>query len=325
MSTIGVRVQGLPLALRGLTKTYGQVRAVNAVDADVLPGRVTALLGPNGSGKTTTLRMLLGLARPDAGTALVGGRPYSAIPHPQRVVGASLEASFHPGRTGWDHLRTLAPAVGASDARIARVLGQVGLHEAKDRKVGGYSLGMRQRLALAGTLLGDPAVLVLDEPANGLDPQGIAWLRDLLRHLAAEGRTVLVSSHHLGEVQAGVDDVLVLSRGRLVHASSLTEMMAMSRPVVAVAGPDAPGIRAALESAGWVVEPSADGFDVRVGAAGRELSTAAVGHALFTAGLEVHRLGQRGGDLESTFLQVVSGQLPGRVRPLLASDERGVA
>ncbi len=215
----------------GLTKRFGPVHAVTDLSFTVVPGRVTGFLGPNGAGKTTTLRMLLGLATPDAGTATIGGHPYAQRAHPMRSVGAALEASsFHPGRTARDHLRVYAPQVGVGDARCDEVLATVGLTEAADRRTGGFSMGMRQRLALATTLLGDPQVLLLDEPANGLDPEGIAWLRQFLRYLAAQGRTVLVSSHVLSEVEQTVDDVVIIARGRLVHASSLAQLEAMARP-----------------------------------------------------------------------------------------------
>ncbi|WP_239455333.1 ATP-binding cassette domain-containing protein [Nocardioides gilvus] len=301
---------GMPIRFRGLTKTFGPVRAVDGVDLDVLPGRVTGLLGPNGSGKTTMLRMLLGLVRPDAGSAMIGDRPYVSIPRPGTVVGASLEASFHPGRKAVDHLLTLAPAIGASRARVDEVLGLVGLSDAAGRRVGGFSLGMRQRLGLAGTLLGDPGVLVLDEPANGLDPQGILWLRDLLRHLAREGRTVLVSSHILAEVQATVDDVAVLSRGSLVHASSLAEMVHLADSHVRVAGPDMEALARLVTERGWVLEDVAGGWVVR-GAKAPE-----VGAAAFAAGLELHALESVGANLEETFLRIVSGEVPGSVRAL---------
>ena len=176
-----------------LTKHFGPVRAVEDLSFSVRPGRVTGFLGPNGAGKTTTLRMLLGLVRPTSGTATIGGRSYAQIPRPATVVGAAIEASgFHPGRSARDHLRVLAPQVGMPDSRTDEALAMVGLDAVADRRVGGFSLGMRQRLSLATTLLGDARVLLLDEPANGLDPEGIAWLRGFLRHLAAEGRTVLV-------------------------------------------------------------------------------------------------------------------------------------
>ncbi|MBE7323738.1 ATP-binding cassette domain-containing protein [Nocardioides sp. Y6] len=291
---------GTSIEIRGLTKTFGAVRAVDDLTFDVAPGRVTGFLGPNGSGKTTTLRMLLGLVRPDSGVALVGGRPYVEHPNPGRVVGASLEANFHPGRTARAHLRTLAPHLGVGDARIDEVIGQVGLADAAERKVGGFSLGMRQRLALAGTLLADPGVLVLDEPANGLDPAGIIWLRDLLRFLAGQGRTVLVSSHVLAEVQASVDDVVVIANGRLVHASSLTEMVHLSDSHVRVSGPDPAALGAAAERLGWRVERANDVLRVR-GA-----SAAEVGAAAFAAGLELHELTAVEANLEQTFFEFVA-------------------
>jgi ABC-2 type transport system ATP-binding protein len=213
------------VTVRSLTKRFGAIRAVEDLSFDVREGGITGFLGPNGSGKTTTLRMLLGLVRPTSGEALVGGRRYADLPHPRRTVGAMLEASgAHPGRTGRDHLRIIAMAGGLSPARVDDVLGLVDL-DAGDRRVRGYSLGMRQRLGLAAALLGDPEVLVLDEPANGLDPAGVAWLRALLRRLAAEGRTVLVSSHVLAEVAQTVDSVVVISAGRLRFQGALAHLV----------------------------------------------------------------------------------------------------
>ncbi|WP_238694427.1 ATP-binding cassette domain-containing protein [Nocardioides daphniae] len=290
----------MSIEFRGLTKSFGGVQAVQDLSFDVAPGRVTGFLGPNGSGKTTTLRMLLGLVTPDAGTALVGGRAYADHPHPGRVVGASLEASFHPGRTARAHLRTLSPHVGVGDARVDEVLAQVGLSAAAERKVGGFSLGMRQRLALATTLLADPGVLVLDEPANGLDPAGIIWLRDLLRFLASEGRTVLVSSHVLAEVQATVDDVVVIAEGRLVHASSLAEMVHLADSHVRLAGPDLAALASAAQQHGWSVDRHGDHLRVR-GARAAE-----VGSAAFAAGQVVHELTDVGANLEETFLELVA-------------------
>ncbi|WP_309135305.1 ATP-binding cassette domain-containing protein, partial [Cellulomonas sp.] len=238
--------------LRHLTKQFGPVRAVDDLTIDVLPGRVTGFLGPNGAGKTTTLRMLLGLVRPTSGTATIGDVPYGRLRRPATVVGAALEASsFHPGRTGLDHLRVYAPQAGVGDARAREVLDLVGLGPAGGRRVGGYSLGMRQRLALATTLLGDPPVLLLDEPSNGLDPEGIAWLRGFLRALAAEGRTVLVSSHVLSEVQQTVDDVVVIARGRLVHASSLDDLARLARPRVRASSPDGARLADLVARSGW--------------------------------------------------------------------------
>jgi ABC-2 type transport system ATP-binding protein len=213
------------LEIRGLTKRFGPVEAVTGLTFDVEPGRVTGFLGPNGSGKTTTLRMLLGLVAPDAGTARIGGRDYRDLPEPARTVGAALEASnLHPARTGRDHLRVYAGMLGAPDARVSEALALTGIDHAADRKAGGYSTGMRQRLNLATALLGDPPVLILDEPTNGLDPEGIAWLRRLLRDLADEGRTVLVASHVLSEAERLVDDVVVMHRGRLLTAGPLTAL-----------------------------------------------------------------------------------------------------
>jgi ABC-2 type transport system ATP-binding protein len=192
---------GIPIEITGLTKRFGAVTAVEDLSFTVAPGRVTGFLGPNGAGKTTTLRTLLGLERATAGTATIGGARYRDLPRPLETVGAALDAAFHPGRTARNHLRVTATAGGIRPNRVAAVLAQVGMSEFADRRVGGFSLGMRQRLALATTLLGDPRVLVLDEPINGLDPEGIRWIRGFLRTLASEGRTVLVSSHLLSEVQ----------------------------------------------------------------------------------------------------------------------------
>jgi ABC-2 type transport system ATP-binding protein len=211
--------------VRGLTKRFGGVTAVDQLSFTVEPGTVVGFLGPNGAGKTTTLRMLLGLVRPDSGTATINRVAYRDLPEPLHQVGAVLEASsFHPGRTARGHLRVQALAGQADESRIEDVLDVVGLADAADRRVGGFSLGMRQRLGLATALLTDPELLILDEPANGLDPEGVRWLRDLLRGLAAEGTTVLVSSHILAEVAQTVDSVVILDRGRLVTQSVLADL-----------------------------------------------------------------------------------------------------
>lgn len=209
-----------------LSKRFGAVLAVDDLSFEVRPGRVTGFLGPNGAGKTTTLRMLLGLVSPTSGTATVSGRRYTDIPRPAHVVGAALEAaSFHPGRSARDHLRVLAPQVGVPDSRCDEVLALVGLTDAADRRVGGFSLGMRQRLGLATTLLGDPRVLVLDEPANGLDPAGMRWLRDLLRGFADDGGAVLLASHVLSEVRQVADDLVVIGQGRVVADGPLDALV----------------------------------------------------------------------------------------------------
>jgi ABC-2 type transport system ATP-binding protein len=213
------------IEVQGLTKRFGPVLAVDGLSFAVEPGEVVGFLGPNGAGKTTTLRMLLGLERPDAGTATINGRPYPDLPEPLHQVGAVLEASsFHPGRTARNHLRVQALAGQADPSRIDDVLELTGLTDAADRRVGGFSLGMRQRLGLATALLTDPELLILDEPTNGLDPEGVRWLRDLLRGMTAEGATVLVSSHILAEVAHTVDSVVILDRGRLVAQSSLAAL-----------------------------------------------------------------------------------------------------
>lgn len=217
------------IAVSGLTKKYGNVTAVDDLSFTVAQGRVTGLLGPNGAGKTTTLQTLLGFSRPDQGSATFGGVPYRALLEPARTVGAVLDSeSFHPGRRARDHLAVLATIAGIDRSRVDQVLSEVDLAEAADRRVGGFSLGMRQRLALAGALLGDPHLLVLDEPANGLDPQGVRWLRMFLQGFAAAGRTVLVSSHMLAEVAQTVDDVVIIAAGRLVRQGSLASLTTAS-------------------------------------------------------------------------------------------------
>jgi ABC-2 type transport system ATP-binding protein len=217
------------LSVRGLTKHFGHLKAVDDLTFEVPDGRITGFLGANGAGKTTTLRMALGLVAPTAGEALIGGVSYRDLAHPRRVVGALLEATgFHPGRRGRDHLLVLAQASGVSRRRVNDVLELVGLAQVADRRVGGYSLGMRQRLGLAGALLGDPEVMVFDEPANGLDPAGMAWLRGLLRGLAAEGRTILISSHVLSEVAQTVDQIVIIHEGKLRFSGALDRLGADS-------------------------------------------------------------------------------------------------
>ena len=215
----------MELEVRGLTKSFGQVTAVRDVSFTVRAGTVTGFLGPNGSGKTTTLRMVLGLVRPTAGQVLIGGVPYERLTRPRTCVGALLEATgFHPGRRARDHLRVLAAAGRIPDDRVEEVLSQVQLTRDAGRRVREFSLGMRQRLGIAAALLGDPQVLLLDEPANGLDPAGAAWLRGLLRAQAGEGRTVLVASHVLSEIAQTVDHVVIVRGGQLRFAGPLSEI-----------------------------------------------------------------------------------------------------
>jgi ABC-2 type transport system ATP-binding protein len=214
------------IAVEALTKRYGAVTAIDDLTFRLTPGRITGFLGPNGAGKSTTMRILLGLARPTSGSATIDGRTYSELRDPIRYIGALMDPNvFHPGRSGRTALRIAARPARIGDARVEQVLELVGLSDAGRRRVGGYSMGMRQRLALAAALLGDPETLMLDEPANGLDPEGVHWLRGLLRRLAAEGRTVFVSSHLLAELAQTVDDVVVINRGRLVAAGPMAELL----------------------------------------------------------------------------------------------------
>jgi ABC-2 type transport system ATP-binding protein len=287
----------------GLTKRYGSVTAVDDLTFSVRDGAVTGFLGPNGAGKTTTLRMILALARPTAGHATVLGQPYAKLAEPARVVGANLEiAGAHPGRKGRDHLRALAAMAGLPRSRVNEVLRLVELEGAASRRAGKYSLGMRQRLGLAATLLGDPQVLVLDEPANGLDPQGIRWLRDFLRGMASEGRTVLVSSHVLAEVAQTVDDVVVIHRGRLVDQGPVSRLTAGGHVLVRTPQPDV--LRAALEQAGLTA--GVDGEELLVDAD----DPARVGDIAFGAGVPVHELTTRATSLEEAFLALTSDAEP---------------
>jgi ABC-2 type transport system ATP-binding protein len=249
-----------PIEIRGLSKQYGGVAAVKNLHFDVEAGRVTGFLGPNGAGKTTTLRALLGLVRPSSGSATFEGRRYDELDRPSSRVGAVLEdASFHPGRTARNHLRTLAITGGHPARRVGEVLDTVGLAEAADRRVKAYSLGMRQRLAIAAALLGDPPVLILDEPTNGLDPPGISWMRELLREQAASGRTVLVSSHVLAEVAQSVDDVVVVAEGELRAAGALDDVLGGDDgPATQVRAQEPVRLAGALERRGYRVEHEGD-------------------------------------------------------------------
>jgi ABC-2 type transport system ATP-binding protein len=304
--------EGQVLEFSGITKRFGAVTAVADFSARVEPGVVTGFLGPNGAGKTTTLRILLGLVRPTGGTAMIGGVPYAALREPLQSVGAVLEASsFHPGRTAANHLKVYAQAAGLSTARVDEALGVVGLGDVGGRKVGGFSLGMRQRLGLAYALLGDPGVLVLDEPANGLDPEGIKWMRGFLRSLAQEGRTVLVSSHLLAEVQQTVDSVLIIAQGRLVYQGALEDLADPSEFATVVDAPDRAALAAALEAEGASFELLRSGLTVR------GLDPVAVGEVAASAGVALSSLQRRGPALEEVFLDLVSGA---RVHPTAASS-----
>jgi ABC-2 type transport system ATP-binding protein len=297
-------VDPVRVEVRGLSKSFGQVRAVSDLGFTVEPGSVTGFLGPNGAGKTTTLRMLLGLIRPDAGTATFNGAPYTSLTDPLRTVGAVLETAFHPARSGRNHLRVYCRAAGFPLSRADEVLVQVGLADAGNRRAGGYSLGMRQRLALATALLGDPAVLVLDEPANGLDPEGIQWLRGFLRHMAHDqGRTVLVSSHLLSEVEQTVDRVVIVGAGRLVREGSMEQLRsgADGAGTVLVRSPEVARLADVLRADGAHVTQE-DGALTVSGS-----TPAEVGRRAFAAGVELHELRSHTSGLEEIYFQLTSG------------------
>ena len=252
--------------IHGLSKRFGRVQAVTGLDLTVTGGRVTGFLGPNGAGKSTTLRVLLGLIHADAGTATFAGRRYDELPRASAHVGAVLEnASFHPGRSGRNHLRVLAAAGGHPPGRVDTVLDQVGLTDRADRRVKGYSMGMRQRLAIAAALLGDPEVLILDEPTNGLDPPGIRWVRDLVRHQAGVGRAVLISSHLLSEVAQSVDDIVVIANGTLRAQGPLDQVLGGGQQVTTfVRSANPTRLAEGLVQQGRTIEPEGqDGMIVR--------------------------------------------------------------
>jgi ABC-2 type transport system ATP-binding protein len=292
-----------PVEVRGLTKRFGSTVAVDELTFSIAGGRITGFLGPNGAGKSTTLRALLGLVVPSSGEARVEGSRYRDLRDPLGTVGAVLEAhSFHPGRSGRNHLRVLATAAGLPSARVDEVLSEVELAGAGRRRVGGYSLGMRQRLSVAGALLGRPRLLVLDEPANGLDPEGIRWLRDFLRSFATGGGTVLVSSHVLPEVAQIADEVVIIHHGRLVAQEPLEALTARSAGGSLVRSPEAERLAERLASAG--IEATATG--------GGELRAAAaperVGEVAAAAGIVLHELRAEGASLEEVFLELTGGE-----------------
>ncbi|MFW7413631.1 ATP-binding cassette domain-containing protein [Demequina sp. SO4-18] len=298
-------MQSRTIEVESLTKRYGGVTAVDDLSFVAKPGRVTGFLGPNGAGKSTTLRILVGLVSATSGAARIGGEVYAAQHRPGTIVGAHFEGAFHPGRTGLQHLRTYAPLVEADDARCHEALAAVGMSDAADRRVGGYSLGMRQRLGLATALLGRPSVLVLDESANGLDPAGIKWLRSFLRSFADSGGTVLLSSHLLSEVEQTVDDVVIIAGGALRHQSSLDGLRALAAPGVVLRSPRADAL------ADFARSRFPDSATVERDGQIRVLgsSAAQVGAAAFADGLEVHGLEETGESLEDVFLRLTQTEV----------------
>ena len=293
------------IVVDGLTKVYKTVRAVDGLSFVVEGGRVTGFLGPNGAGKTTTLRMLLNLVTPTAGTATIDGVRYADLHDPIRHVGGILEASAaHRGRTGRNHLRIICRAAGIPMSRADEVLELVGLTPAADRKFKGYSLGMRQRLGIAAALIGEPRVLVLDEPANGLDPEGIRWMRDLLKAFAGDGRTVLVSSHLLSEMEILADDLVIIAAGQLVTQGSVAEVVDSIATTgrTTVRTPDPAKLTAALGE-GAHVTAGANGDLVVTG-----MDAATIGDAALAAGVAVHQLVTERPDLEEVFLELTKGK-----------------
>ncbi|MBK1789242.1 ATP-binding cassette domain-containing protein [Prauserella cavernicola] len=295
------------ITLRALTKRYGDKTVVDDLTFDVEPGTVTGFLGPNGAGKSTTMRMVLGLDHPTSGQALVGGRTYASLRHPLREVGALLDAkALHPGRTAEKNLLAMAHSNDVDPARVGEVLERVGLAEAARRRTGTFSLGMSQRLGIAGALLGDPGVLMFDEPVNGLDPDGVLWIRQLLRSLAAEGRTVLVSSHLMSELQLSADRLVVIGKGRLLADAALDEFIAGHGTSTVHVRLPAAGDRRVLADRlgerGAEVELPADGELVVHG-----MSAERVGDAAHALGLRLHGLTTRSASLEQAYLELTAG------------------
>lgn len=306
-----------PLSVKHVTKSYGDDVAVDDLSFTVEPGRVTGFLGPNGAGKSTTMKILLDLASADRGSAAVGGTRYRELRDPARTVGVILEHAYHPARSGRNHLRVLADSTGIPQSRVDEMLDLVGLTDASDRAAGAYSLGMRQRLGLAGALLGDPPVLVLDEPGNGLDPQGIRELRDLLRARAANGGTVFVSSHLLAEVEHFADEVIVVHRGRLVTSGALSDLQQAG---TLVRTPSPGPLTRMLESAGAAVQVREHGALLISG-----LTIAEIGDRACEDGIALHELSAQSGSLEDLFLGWTGDTATGDVPDQPGTAESGVA
>ncbi|MDY6808485.1 MAG: ABC transporter ATP-binding protein [Actinomycetota bacterium] len=295
------------LTVENLTKVFGQVRAVDALTFEVRPGMVTGFLGPNGAGKSTTMRMMLGLDRPTAGTATINGLPYRDLDHPLRQVGALLDASWiHPNRSARSHLRWMAASNGIPRRRVDEVLDTVGLSTVATKRAGGFSLGMKQRLGLAGAMLGDPHTLLFDEPVNGLDPEGIVWIRGFMRSLAAQGRTVLVSSHLLTEMSLTADHLVVIGQGRLIADCSVAEFTSRAASSVRVRSPQLPDLHRVLAEAGLGVTPgmAPDGRPVLDVA---DVVTDQVGDIAAHAGIALHELTGTSASLEEVFMTMTAG------------------
>ncbi|MDT0341786.1 ABC transporter ATP-binding protein [Streptomyces litchfieldiae] len=294
------------IVLRDLTKRYGEKSAVAGLSLEIKPGQVTGFLGPNGAGKSTTMRLITGLDAPTSGTALIGGRPYGALSHPLREVGALLDArSAHPGWTARGHLLGVARSNGISADHVARVLELAGLSDVAGRRVGSFSLGMSQRLGIATALLGDPGVLLFDEPVNGLDPDGVRWIRELIRSLAAEGRTVFLSSHLMSEMQDTADHLVVIGRGRLIADAPIGDVLhSSSRNAVRVRTPRPDALRRELLSSGMTVESSAPDEMIVSGGSLEE-----IGDLAFRHGVPIHELTPRRATLEQAYMELTANSL----------------
>ncbi|MDT5096067.1 MAG: type transport system ATP-binding protein [Mycobacterium sp.] len=306
---------GAMIELRGLTKSFGRTRAVDGLSCAIEPGFVTGFLGPNGAGKSTTMRMIVGLDRPTNGTATINGRSYHQIKHPLRTVGTLLDAKqVHPRRTARNHLRWIAASNRLPVKRVDEVLAMVGLTDVAGKKAGTFSLGMSQRLGIAGALLGDPPVLIFDEPVNGLDPEGIRWVRTLMRQLAAQGRTVFVSSHLLAEMANTADRLVVIGRGRLIAATTMNEFVSASGgDSVRVRSPQAPALRDALAATGLQVLPDGDGVALVV----RGGTIEQVGEIAAGQSITLHELSPQRASLEEAYMHLTdqavdyrAGQVP---------------
>ena len=286
---------------KNLTKRYGDKIAVNDLSFTVEPGRVTGFLGPNGAGKSTTMRLILGLDRPNSGDATIGGKHYRDLPRPLQTVGALLEArAIHTGRSAYNHLLALAQTQGIGKQRVDEVIGLVGLTEVARKRAGGFSLGMGQRLGIAAALLADPTVLILDEPVNGLDPEGIVWIRTLMKHLASEGRTVFVSSHLMNEMAVTADHLIVVGRGSLIADCSTEEFIERStEEVVIVRGSDVEGIAAAVDREGGKAVVGDDGL-----LSVTNMEAARIGELAAAGGFVLHELTPRRGSLEEAFMEL---------------------
>jgi ABC-2 type transport system ATP-binding protein len=296
---------------RALTKRYGPKLAVDNLTFTVQPGKVTGFLGPNGAGKSTTMRMILGLDRPNGGTATIDGRLYRDLPNPLRTVGALLEArSVHTGRTAFNHLLFLAQSQGLPNSRVNEVIALVGLGEVAGRRTGGFSLGMAQRLGIAAALLGDPSVMLLDEPVNGLDPEGILWIRNLMKHLASEGRTVFVSSHLMNEMSVTADHLIVIGRGKLIADCSTKDFIAQStQQSVLVRTPDPARLTSAITADGGQVKAGEASEGASDGAATLTVTGIAaprIGELAAASAVVLHELTPQTGSLEEAFMELTA-------------------